>query len=403
MIGIKEKIDYKILTCNLTTSYEIICVNEEYCQFYEKKKDELISKNLKDCIPKEDYEEILKYLLHLDRNNTEITYEKAYITNSDKKIWIQWTIYIIFNNYGKKIGFLIIGRDVTIYKNLIHDIEESEKRYRSVVEDQLELICRYTPDCILTFANNAYCKHIGKDYDEILGKSILESIDKDDVKELLNFIKKASPKKPLSKHVQRIKNSQGKILWVEWHRRALFDMDGKLYEIQSVGRDITELKKMEEDLKSSKEELHIKNLKLKQKNIALKELLQQIEIDKQDIKDNITTNVQTLLFPLLEEMKIKANNIEEKYIDLIKQVLENLTSSFGRKIMLKDINLTNTEIKICNMIINGLTNKEIANMLFISINTVCRHRYNIRKKLNILNSKVNLASYLRNLSYVNSY
>jgi DNA-binding CsgD family transcriptional regulator len=47
------------------------------------------------------------------------------------------------------------------------------------------------------------------------------------------------------------------------------------------------------------------------------------------------------------------------------------------------------------MVKNGLTSQKIADMLYISLDTVKTHRKNIRKKLKIQNSKVNLTSYLR--------
>ena len=57
--------------------------------------------------------------------------------------------------------------------------------------------------------------------------------------------------------------------------------------------------------------------------------------------------------------------------------------------------LTPSEIKICNMIRNGLRTKEIAELRKVSIATVNRHREHIRRKLGITNNDVNLATYLQ--------
>jgi len=56
--------------------------------------------------------------------------------------------------------------------------------------------------------------------------------------------------------------------------------------------------------------------------------------------------------------------------------------------------LTETEIKVAAMIKNGMASKEIASVMFISLETVKAHRKNIRRKLKIHNTKQKLSEYL---------
>jgi hypothetical protein len=44
---------------------------------------------------------------------------------------------------------------------------ETEKKYRSVVEAQTEMICRFKPDCTLTFVNESYARNWAKTPDEM--------------------------------------------------------------------------------------------------------------------------------------------------------------------------------------------------------------------------------------------
>jgi DNA-binding CsgD family transcriptional regulator len=61
----------------------------------------------------------------------------------------------------------------------------------------------------------------------------------------------------------------------------------------------------------------------------------------------------------------------------------------------KTINLlTETEIKIAAMVKNGMSSKEITDLMNISLETVKTHRKHIRRKLNIHNTKYKLSSYL---------
>ncbi len=134
---------------------------------------------------------------------------------------------------------------------------------------------------------------------------------------------------------------------------------------------------------------------LKQKNVALKEILAQIEIEKKTIQDNVIANVDVLLLPTLKKMKM--GGFKPELIDLLQRNLEELTFSFGRKISMEAARLSAREIEICNLVRNGLTSKEIANLLHLSSETVAKHRSRIRNKLGIANKKLNLFSYLQTL------
>ena len=177
---------------------------------------------------------------------------------------------------------------------------------------------------------------------------------------------------------------------MEWLRRALFDSSGTLYAIQGVGRDVTKLRQAELELVE-------KNAELERKNTALTEVLEHIEQKKEEIKDNIRSNVQELFLPLLDKLRSSKRPEENGYIDMLERSLENLTSSFGHKITSRSLKLTPKEINICNLIKHDLSSKEISNLLGISLFTVERHRNNIRTKLGITNKHINLNTYLKSL------
>src|SRR5690606_23899973 len=59
-------------------------------------------------------------------------------------------------------------------------MSENEKRLRAVVEDQTDLICRFTPNGTITFVNQAYCRFHGKSRAEILGTNFLDTFASED-------------------------------------------------------------------------------------------------------------------------------------------------------------------------------------------------------------------------------
>ncbi len=161
-----------------------------------------------------------------------------------------------------------------------------------------------------------------------------------------------------------------------------------------VVKNITKFKQKEKELKKSQELLKVKNKELEDNNTALKEILVQVELEKRKMQNNVKENITIMIMPILTNLKILCEDDENKvsHIESIEKSLLNINSY--EHCIFDYEKLSPREIEICNMIKKNLSNKEIANILNISILTVERHRHNIRKKLGIAKKKMNLHSYL---------
>lgn len=378
------------LLCICRLDLSIKYANSECYLHFGKTPDELKDKSFLLFVLEKDQDLFQQKLSELSLEVPILSYECKTINTDGQPVWYRWTTRAIFSQKRGLLEYQCLGEDITKHQETEQALLEAKKRYQAVVEDQMELVCRYLPDFTLTFCNRAYCQYHWKKLNELIGTSFLPTISPDDKKKLFRFLKSANPDNPTQTKVQKITKSDGKILWVEWRRRALFDEKGELYEIQSVGRDITDLKTTEETLKEN-------NIMLERKNTALTEILQQIEQLKQEIKNDVISNVHDLFIPLLEQRMSMGKNEDIQYFKLLRRSLEDLTSSFGQKITQTSLGLTLREIQVCNMIKRGLTSKEIASLLNISLNTVGRHRYSIRKKAEIIDKKENLYNYLQGL------
>lgn len=142
-------------------------------------------------------------------------------------------------------------------------------------------------------------------------------------------------------------------------------------------------------------DLHSANSKDEEKNTALRELIASIELDKKDFKDRITANIEQVLLPSLDRIRLKSNGAD--YIEQHRQALEDLTSSFGLRVADVKLKLTSREIEVCNFVKNGLSSKEIADMLKIAVHTVEKHRRTARSKLGLANKGINLRTYLKSI------
>jgi PAS domain S-box-containing protein len=157
----------------------------------------------------------------------------------------------LYNTTGKRVGAIETIRDITERKQVEQALQESEERYRSVVEDQTEFICRFTPDGRITFVNDAYCRYFSLDKNQCIAEPQSVKLVPEDVRLMKRHIASLTQENPVAIIEHRIIMSSGEIRWQRWSDRAIFDKDGLLIEYQSVGRDITEKKQAEEELRDS--------------------------------------------------------------------------------------------------------------------------------------------------------
>jgi PAS domain S-box-containing protein len=145
---------------------------------------------------------------------------------------------------GTVIGAIESIRDITDYKRAKNSLEESERRYRNVIEDQTELICRFLPDGTHVFVNDAYCRYFTRTREEIIGKKFRpDMLSDEDLVLVLRHLASLTQEHPVGTNTQRIIMPDGTIRWQQWSTRAIFNPAGKVTEYQSVGADITEMKR----------------------------------------------------------------------------------------------------------------------------------------------------------------
>ncbi len=130
-------------------------------------------------------------------------------------------------------------------------IQESEKRYRSVVETQNEFICRFTPDGTHIFVNDAYCRFFGKKCTDILGTKFSPEIPDDEKLLVKTHLSGLTPEHPADLNEHHIILPNGERRFIQWIDQAIFSETGEITEYQSVGRDLTEMKELERSLHAS--------------------------------------------------------------------------------------------------------------------------------------------------------
>jgi len=161
------------------------------------------------------------------------------------------------------------GRDVqSQFRELSHKIRlavekryadralrESEERYRNVVQDQNEFICRFLPDGTYIFANNAFCRAFGVAEEAVINRRFTPLMPAEDARAIRDHLASLTRENPQGTIEHRIHLPDGTVRWHQWIDRAIFSESGTLNEYQSVGRDITEQKIAELGLQKTHDEL----------------------------------------------------------------------------------------------------------------------------------------------------
>jgi PAS domain S-box-containing protein len=128
---------------------------------------------------------------------------------------------------------------------------QGEERYRMIVEHQTEFIVRWLPDGTRTFVNESYCRYFGVSEQECLGTSFFPLVAPAYRAALLRKIASLRPDNPEATDEHASFVLGGREAWQEWTDRGLFDAEGRLVELLSVGRDISARKGVEAVLRES--------------------------------------------------------------------------------------------------------------------------------------------------------
>ncbi len=175
------------------------------------------------------------------------------VPGSFREYFVPLDIWLEVRIYPHADGVSVYFRDVSEQYHAEQARQESEARYQAIINSQIDLICRYTPDTRLTFVNDAYCAFFGKSREELLGKSFLPLSTPDQYKHI-----EAAIDSMRSNPVPRVNEfysvlERGEVRWIQWVDQGIVDAGGALVEIQTVGRDITRQKQAEADLRERTE------------------------------------------------------------------------------------------------------------------------------------------------------
>ncbi len=308
------------------------------------------------------------------------------------------SIYPVFDNLGKVDRLAVYSQDVTDRIQAEEALKDSEERYRNLVKLSPDAIA-VIQDACFKLINTEFTKIFGYTQSDIdKGLGALEIVRDQDQKMIGERMKKrlagknVSPKELSMDTVAK----DGRIIPCETSS-ARIQYDGRPAVLVII-RDITARNQAELALKEREAELETKANDLQEVNAALKVLLKHREEDKAEIEERVLSNIRELVIPYVEKLKNGAMDSKQKsYVNIVESNLNDIISPFSRRLSITHLKLTPAEIQISNLVKQGKTTKEIADLLNLSDRTIETHRKNIRRKIGIKNKNENLRTHLLNI------
>lgn len=273
LIGIKER--------------NIFFANESVERVFGWKPEELIGKSTRILYrSEEDYKEIGKrFYPILEKKKTHIE-DFPCIRKDGKEIICRVSASVIGEKMVDK-GIVVMYEDITDYKRLESVLIESEKKYREIIQNVNSIILKWNNKGEITFINEFGKKYFGYSEDELIGKNVVGTIVPEvestgrDLQEMMKRI--IENPQAFEKNINENITKDGRRVWISWANKAILDEKGEIIEVFSVGTDITDRLKIEEELKFYKthleelvkkrtEQLEVLNKELQNANEKLKEL-----------------------------------------------------------------------------------------------------------------------------------
>jgi len=286
------------------------------------------------------------------------------------------------------IGCLGIFKDITELRKTQEELSKSRERYKSIIEDLVELVCRFLPSGKITFVNDSICRFFRLNRENFEGRNLFELMPNAASKIIRESLSLINLENPIVVQTQEIVAPIGGKFNIRWIYRGIFDKNNNLIEIQVVGQDITEIKKTEDILLKAKEKAEVANVAKSRflatmsheirtpmnAVIGMTSLLKLTKLDKE--QNNYVESIKnsgelllTLIEDILDFSKIEAGkvNIEkrafnlnyfiEKSIDLVKEsalkknieIIYSIDSNTPNMIL-------NDERKLQQVMINLLSN-----------------------------------------------
>jgi len=236
----------------------VIYFNEFAEKFFGFSSSEIVGQNLIGTIvpvTESSGRDLVVMIRNIGSNpDAYINNENENICKNGKRVWISWNNHALIEADGSKAGILSVGQDITERKRIERELQLSEQRFRSFVENANDIVFALTPEGNFSYVSPNWTEAFGYGLDETIGKPFAPFVHADDVPRCFEFMQRAFETGQKQSGVEyRVLCKDGRYLWYKANASLIKDPYSESVTLIGIGRDITELKQYEETLRQSEE------------------------------------------------------------------------------------------------------------------------------------------------------
>jgi PAS domain S-box-containing protein len=228
----------------LDTDGRVLMANPATCKMFGYSEEEMIGMLFSQTMLPEAQEQAQKRWKQL-ASNTSLRFEREAVRKDGTRFPLEVSISPLTQGYYQEVV-----RDISTRKEMEFQLQENERKYRQIVDNQSDLIAELSPLGELKFLNPAYSTLLGKSQEEMIGKNVADLIHPEDRE---RAAKEASP--PYSTYSESRMMTKNGWRWIAWTVNGVRGTSGEVTSLTCIGRDITESKQAKEELEQANERL----------------------------------------------------------------------------------------------------------------------------------------------------
>lgn len=273
----------------VSTKREVLYWNYGASRLYGWQEEELKGNDLKKYLPVYNGDDLLEYF---KKGHSKLDFfDWRFLRSDGEEIYIDLRVSPLFEQ-DSIIGFIFLGKNVTEkFKNKAQ-IREQRNMLASLIESQSNFLIRLDARGHYTFLNNAFLA-FGNFDENIIGKPFKNHIHPIELKGWQEKFPLWLQKSGIVHKLElRMVNDRGLSLWTRWEFVAIKGQDGQVVELQGVGIDISEVKKIERERERLLQQSQILN--------------EELRANEEELRQNLENTVELNEYIHRNERKLKS-------------------------------------------------------------------------------------------------
>ena len=229
---------------------EVIYWNDASEQLYGYTKAEALGRQMENLIvPPELQQDVISEVQYwLETGKSPPAREVSLMRKDGSSIPV-YSSHIMQVNLQDELEMYCVDIDLSDLKMAELALRESESRYRLLAENANDLVCLHDLSSRYLYVSPSCEMLLGYQYEEMLGKEHFSFIHPDDlerVSQKVHLTLGAGKPTPIT---YRMRQRSGNYIWFETLTQPIFDTDGKIFQLRTTSRDVTERIQAQDRLK----------------------------------------------------------------------------------------------------------------------------------------------------------